>query len=127
TATAIRTATAGTPAANRVCRYPPSRRERSAGGSPLSRQGQGPSGTGNLVSPSPVRGRALGGGVRMQEALRRQVDRALRPRGVAVVGASRTPSMITTMLHNIRDYGFEGDCCAVNPRYLDVDGIPCYP
>jgi acyl-CoA synthetase (NDP forming) len=63
----------------------------------------------------------------MQEALRRQVDRALRPRGVAVVGASRTPSMITTMLHNIRNYGFEGDVCAVNPRYLDVDGIPCYP
>ena len=31
------------------------------------------------------------------------------------------------MVANLRDAGFKGDIFAVNPRYTDVLGYPCYP
>ncbi len=63
----------------------------------------------------------------MQDAMRQGMDRLLKPRGVAVVGASQNPSYVTSILRNVRAYGFEGELCAVNPRYDRIGEIPCYP
>ena len=50
----------------------------------------------------------------------------LNPRAVAVVGASQRPGRGTSILANLRDAGFKGGIYAVNPRYTDVLGSPCF-
>jgi acyl-CoA synthetase (NDP forming)/RimJ/RimL family protein N-acetyltransferase len=50
----------------------------------------------------------------------------LAPRSVAVIGAGHRPGSIgRAILLNIRDAGFTGTLCAVNPHAADVGGIPC--
>ncbi|HZG83755.1 acetate--CoA ligase family protein [Paenibacillus sp.] len=50
------------------------------------------------------------------------------PRTVAVVGASKTVGSIGhTAIRNFADIGFLGSVYAVNPRYEEVEGFPCYP
>jgi len=57
-----------------------------------------------------------------------QLDLLLRPRSVAVVGASpRQGSWGHTTIANLRQIGFTGSVLPVNPRWADVDGLPCYP
>ncbi|WP_405009787.1 GNAT family N-acetyltransferase [Kitasatospora sp. NBC_01539] len=52
----------------------------------------------------------------------------LRPRSVAVVGASRRPGSVgRTVLTKIREGGFTGPAWAVNPRAGTVAGEPAYP
>ena len=56
------------------------------------------------------------------------VRRWLRPRSVAIVGASRTPGSIgAALLHNVRSGGFRGEIYAVNPNATEIDGVPCHP
>src|SRR5215212_5149832 len=50
-----------------------------------------------------------------------------RPRSVAVVGASQNPSFVSSILKNLLRHGFQGSVSAVNPRYQEVLGAPCYP
>lgn len=57
-----------------------------------------------------------------------RLDAVLRPRSVAVIGASRTketPGL--QVLRNIRTGGFTGSLYAVNPNADEIDGVPCYP
>lgn len=54
------------------------------------------------------------------------LDRLLRPRSVAVVGASAKGNRGSRILRNLRRFGFEGHACAINPNYKDVEGYPCY-
>lgn len=57
-----------------------------------------------------------------------QLDLLLRPRSVAVVGASPRPgSWGHTTIANLRQIGFTGSVLPVNPRWADVDGLACYP
>jgi acetyltransferase len=57
-----------------------------------------------------------------------QLDLLLRPRSVAVVGASpRQGSWGHTTIANLRQIGFTGSVLPVNPRWADVDGLACYP
>ena len=50
------------------------------------------------------------------------------PGAVAVIGASNTPeSLGYRVFNNIIEAGFEGDLFAVNPRYKEVLGRPCFP
>ncbi len=63
----------------------------------------------------------------MREPLQMHLDRLLKPRSIALVGASRTPGLISSMLRNIVDYGFQGRVYAVNPRYDCIGDVPCYP
>ncbi len=50
-----------------------------------------------------------------------------QPRGVAVVGASATPgSLGNKMLRYLRDHGYAGTIYPINPRYQEIEGIPCY-
>ncbi len=56
------------------------------------------------------------------------LDRLLRPKSVAVVGASTTPSFVSQTLANLKQHGFLGTVAAVNPRFAGsmVAGAPCY-
>ncbi len=51
----------------------------------------------------------------------------LDPKAIAVIGASQQPGRGTSVVANLRDAGFKGGIFAVNPRYTDVLGYPCYP
>lgn len=50
------------------------------------------------------------------------------PRAVALFGASPNPKKLSFgVLRNLTRSGFGGDVFLVNPRYTEVDGLPCYP
>jgi len=52
----------------------------------------------------------------------------LRPRSIAVVGASDTPGSIgALLLANLLASGFTGPVYAVNPRHEVLQGVPAYP
>jgi len=48
------------------------------------------------------------------------------PRSVALVGASPNSETARAALHNLTDGGFDGTVYAVNPRYDEVLGVPCF-
>ena len=59
---------------------------------------------------------------------RSPLDRLLRPRSVAIVGASADPaSWSGATIGNLRDLGFPGAIYPVNPRRDEIAGLPCYP
>ena len=52
----------------------------------------------------------------------------LAPRSIAVVGASpRAGSQFEKLRASLVAAGFDGPLHAVNPRYEQIDGAPCYP
>jgi acetate---CoA ligase (ADP-forming) len=56
------------------------------------------------------------------------LSRLLRPRSVAVVGASeRSTSYGGEALRNLARLRYEGRVYAVNPKYSTVRGVPCFP
>ncbi len=56
------------------------------------------------------------------------IRRALSPRTVAVIGASRTPGTIGyELLHNLITYGFTGAVYPVNPRAQSICCVKAYP
>jgi acetyltransferase len=55
------------------------------------------------------------------------MEALLNPKAIAVIGASQQPGRGTSVVANLRDAGFKGEVYAVNPRYTDVLGFPCYP
>jgi acetate---CoA ligase (ADP-forming) len=56
------------------------------------------------------------------------ITRLLKPRSVAVIGASADPSRTTGRpVHYLRKHGFTGDIWPVNPRVTSIEGLPCYP
>ena len=64
---------------------------------------------------------------RRQTVTIRNLDRAVRPRSLAVFGASpREGSVGHIVLRNILDAGFEGEVWPVNPKYGEVQGHRCY-
>lgn len=59
--------------------------------------------------------------------MKHALDPLLRPRSVAIVGASlRKDSMGEWSLTNLKRGGYKGTLYPVNPGYDDIDGIPCY-
>src|SRR6185295_3369376 len=57
-----------------------------------------------------------------------ELSKLLRPRSVAVVGASpRAGSTGLRLLQHLRIGGFEGPVYPINPRYPEILGIKCYP
>ncbi len=66
---------------------------------------------------------------REQRAEANSVARLVRPRSVAVVGASRDPKSIGyAVARHVVDGGFTGRVVAVNPNAgSEVAGVPCYP
>ena len=56
-----------------------------------------------------------------------QIDRLLRPKSVAVVGASDRPGALgATLLNNLVQYEFAGDIYPVNPKRDEIAGLKCY-
>lgn len=57
----------------------------------------------------------------------RNLDKIFAPKSVAVIGASKRPSSVgNTVLLNLVDGGFTGPVYAVNSKYTEVNGVPCF-
>ena len=56
-----------------------------------------------------------------------QIDRLLRPKSVAVIGASdRHGALGCTLLNNLVQYKFAGDIYPVNPKRDELQGLKVY-
>src|SRR5262245_7496212 len=55
------------------------------------------------------------------------LDPLLRPRSVAVLGASDRPSPSRMVIESLDRIGFEGPVYPVNPKYQTLFGRPCFP
>jgi acyl-CoA synthetase (NDP forming) len=56
----------------------------------------------------------------------RALDRLLRPRSVAILGASDTPGALgNQVLANLERHGFAGDIFLINPKRDEIGGRPC--
>lgn len=52
----------------------------------------------------------------------------LQPRGIAIVGASGERGKFSSrLIPSLRACGYRGGLYPVNPRYDELDGLPCYP
>jgi len=51
----------------------------------------------------------------------------LKPKTIAVVGASEKFGAGSLVIENLRTLGFRGEIVPVNPRYKELFGYPCYP
>src|SRR6266852_6269165 len=51
----------------------------------------------------------------------------MKPRSIAVVGASPRMNRATRVITNLQRFGYAGRVFPVNPRYAEVHGLPCYP
>ncbi|MGA2539102.1 MAG: acetate--CoA ligase family protein [Terracidiphilus sp.] len=59
---------------------------------------------------------------------RASIDRLLRPRSVAIVGASSTATSFgASVLMNLEDAKFNGDLYLINPKRSEIHGRPCLP
>jgi acetate---CoA ligase (ADP-forming) len=56
-----------------------------------------------------------------------QLDALLRPRSVAVLGASERPSIGRAVVESLELMGFPGDIYPINPKYETLLGRRCYP
>ena len=57
----------------------------------------------------------------------RNLHHAFAAQSIAVIGASCQPGSVgTVVLDNILKSGFAGDVWAVNPKYTELNGRPCY-
>lgn len=52
----------------------------------------------------------------------------LRPRGIALLGVSgRADNLMARPLRYLVEHGFAGGIYPVNPKYDELNGLPCYP
>jgi acetyltransferase len=51
----------------------------------------------------------------------------MRPRSIAIVGASQREVRANRVIRNLQRLGFSGDIYPINPRYDEVLGLRCYP
>src|SRR6185436_16758541 len=51
----------------------------------------------------------------------------MRPRSVAVVGASQRMGRGTRVIANLQQFGYAGRIFPVNPKYTEILGLRCYP
>ncbi len=64
----------------------------------------------------------------MNESVRAAIDALLRPRSLAIVGASSNPSGLGGRpLEIVRQHGFSGAIHVVNPRAATIGGLPTVP
>jgi acyl-CoA synthetase (NDP forming) len=56
------------------------------------------------------------------------IERLIRPRSVAIIGASADPSKTSGRpVSYLRKHGFAGAIYPVNPKVADIGGLACYP
>lgn len=51
----------------------------------------------------------------------------MKPRSVAVVGASQRVNRATRVITNLQKFGYAGRVFPINAKYSEVLGLPCYP
>ena len=57
--------------------------------------------------------------------LKEQMDKIMRPKAIAVVGASTKPKTIgSEIMQRLRDYKFNGKVYPVNPKGGMIEGFP---
>lgn len=60
--------------------------------------------------------------------MKHRLDALLRPRSIAVIGASsRADTVGSWVMINLRKGGYKGRLYPINPRYQEVDEQACYP
>lgn len=60
--------------------------------------------------------------------LKEQLDKIMRPKSIAVIGASTKPKTIgSEIMQRLRDYKFTGDIYPVNPKADVIEGFKAYP
>lgn len=57
----------------------------------------------------------------------KSMQRLFRPKSVAVVGASPSHQWLKSSILSFPELGFTGNVYAVNPKYNEVAGVPCFP
>ena len=78
------------------------------------------------ISPTPEALSALY--ERDRRAAARSMQRLLRPRSIAVIGAARTPGTVGhELVRNLVAGGFKGPVYPVNPSAAHVASLPCFP
>jgi acetate---CoA ligase (ADP-forming) len=55
------------------------------------------------------------------------LDALLRPRSIAILGASERPSIGRALMESATTLGYEGRLYPINPKYPEILGQPCYP
>jgi acetyl coenzyme A synthetase (ADP forming)-like protein len=66
--------------------------------------------------------------LRDRKAAARSMQRLLRPRSVAVIGASRSPGTVGhELVRNLVAGGFQGPVFPVNPTASHIASVPCFP
>ena len=62
-----------------------------------------------------------------RDQILQEMTRLLRPRSVAIIGASAEPGKIgNSVLRNLIEGGYRGRIYPVNPRAQEILGLPCY-
>jgi acetate---CoA ligase (ADP-forming) len=56
-----------------------------------------------------------------------RLDALLRPRSIAILGASERPSIGRALMESATTLGYEGRLYPINPKYQEILGQPCYP
>jgi acetyltransferase len=51
----------------------------------------------------------------------------MKPKSIAVVGASQRMNRGTRVIANLQRFGYDGRIFPINPRYAEILGLPCYP
>lgn len=57
----------------------------------------------------------------------RDLSPLLKPKTIAVVGASERFGAGSLVIENLHTLGFSGNILPINPRYKELFGYPCYP
>ena len=51
----------------------------------------------------------------------------MKPKSIAIVGASQRRNRATRVLENLQRFGYAGRVFPINAKYTEVNGLPCYP
>jgi acetyltransferase len=62
-----------------------------------------------------------------ERQLGRDLTPLMRPRTIAVVGASQRPVRANRVIRTLRSVGFGGEIWPINPNYAEVMDLRCYP
>lgn len=57
----------------------------------------------------------------------KELKSLMNPASIAIVGASLRGNRGTVVIRNLKRFGFQGEIYAVNPKYKEIEDVPCYP
>jgi acetate---CoA ligase (ADP-forming) len=57
----------------------------------------------------------------------RDLSPLMKPRSIAVLGASQRMTRATRVVRNLQTFGYAGRIFPINPKYDEILGLPCFP